>query len=449
MAEDSNGLNQMNLSVVDLRFGPEQESILPPLNNINNNWTFLNLRANRLLITSISDFETRAFHDWQRQNGADLAAAVEEKFPVLVAYGMATVPAIANGLDNNSPADIWYNWNLMVNEPETKSLLIKTPANGPDTYYFRTRNDTWGLLQITGFSDKPRGVKIRYKLVQHAPALNSATALPAFTLRWCAPLFEPDAVYFPFATHVQTNLQAKLGVSKTWLLEPAMIDTVAWTEWGAENKKLFLTLKDKAAVLSLQKATSQTPARSVAVVWQDEVIGLFNLSKPLGNGLEIPLVISDQEATALEHGLKSLIANPKANTVTTIAPVEPPKLQFLAWQDAWKTNQPGAARHADGSPVTEAAELQWLKAVCPGGMDVSRQKLNPEPRFLHLWFSHPDFRQWGFYDVTLFDAAGNSIKLGADGSTSSGAQDASDANGNLGWNYWALSPGRAPISRRT
>jgi hypothetical protein len=114
-----------------LRFGPEQESVLPPLNG---KWTFLNLRANHLVTTSKSDFESRAFHDWQHTNGADMGAAVEEKFPVLLAYGMATAPAI---------------------------------ANGPDTYYFRTRDDAWGILQITGFTENPRGVKIRYKLVQN------------------------------------------------------------------------------------------------------------------------------------------------------------------------------------------------------------------------------------------------------------------------------------------
>jgi tRNA A-37 threonylcarbamoyl transferase component Bud32 len=166
LARTMNGLNQMNNPVADLRFGSEQESILPPLNG---NYTFLNLRANRLLTTSISDFDSRAFHEWQRANGADVGAAVEEKFPVLVAYGMATVPAIANGLENSSPADIWYNWNLMVNEPKAQTTLIKPPTKGMDTYYFRTRDDTWGVLQIIGFTEHPRGVKLRYKLVQNGP----------------------------------------------------------------------------------------------------------------------------------------------------------------------------------------------------------------------------------------------------------------------------------------
>jgi serine/threonine protein kinase/tetratricopeptide (TPR) repeat protein len=168
-----NGLNQMNNPVVNLRFGPEQENVLPPLEG---NWTFLNLRANRLMTNSHPDSESRAFHDWQRENGADLVATVadvaaaEEKLPSLVGYGMATAPAAASGLDNNSPADIWYNWNLTANEPEAKSYLAKMPNNGQDTYYFRTCDDTWGVLQIIGFTDNPRGVKIHYKLVQNSAA---------------------------------------------------------------------------------------------------------------------------------------------------------------------------------------------------------------------------------------------------------------------------------------
>jgi serine/threonine protein kinase len=172
-----NGLNQMNNPVVNLRFGPEQESILPPLNG---NRTFLNFRANRLFSSTNPDYESRAFHDWQRANGADVNATVgqraneakigtleEENFPALVTYDMATAPAIANGLDNASPADIWYNWSLMTDEPSAQTYLVKLPTNGPDTYYFRTRDGALGVLQITGFTENPRGVKIRYKLVQN------------------------------------------------------------------------------------------------------------------------------------------------------------------------------------------------------------------------------------------------------------------------------------------
>lgn len=119
---------------------------------------------------------------------------------------------------------------------------------------------------------------------------------------------------------------------------------------------------------------------------------------------------------------------------------EPPKLRFLAWQDEWKTNQPGAARHPDGSPVTDPTELKWLGQVHPAGMDLSSLKLPSEPRFLHLWFSHPDFGRLGLNEVSLLDATGNPITLGGQGSISGGAHGPSESNGNLGWITKTLSP---------
>lgn len=119
---------------------------------------------------------------------------------------------------------------------------------------------------------------------------------------------------------------------------------------------------------------------------------------------------------------------------------EPPKLQFIAWQDEWKTNQPGAARHPDGSVVTEAQELGWLRHVHPGFCDVSSLKLVPDPRFLHLWFSQPGFSQTGLNDVSLLDDAGKPIKLGGEGSIAGGAKDADEQSGNRGWLTYTLSP---------
>ena len=261
-----NGLNQMNNPVVDLRFGPEQESILPPLNG---NYTFLNLRANRLVTTSISDLESRLFFDWQRANGADVGAAVEEKFPVLVAYGMATAPAIANGLDNASPADIWYNWNLMVNEPKARTTLVKPPTNGTDTYYFRTRDDTWGVLQITGFTENPRGVKLRYKLIQNSQTttntpmktnsskLNAAAVLLAGAISLNATNTAnaqhiSAATGMPMSGTTETKpIDPAIGmpVSKAGELSPTTAMTVAYSTDGAvrdpKAREALVEIRDK------------------------------------------------------------------------------------------------------------------------------------------------------------------------------------------------------------
>jgi hypothetical protein len=39
------------------------------------------------------------------------------------------------------------------------------------TYYFRTREGSSGLLQIVAFTDNPRGVRVRYKLVAPSPRI--------------------------------------------------------------------------------------------------------------------------------------------------------------------------------------------------------------------------------------------------------------------------------------
>jgi hypothetical protein len=76
-----------------------------------------------------------------------------------------------------SPA--WLLWKLYYQEkmyaaerPEPTNayeVLTFTPENhrtSQDLCLFRTRSGKMGILQITGFTDNPRGVKIRYKLVQ-------------------------------------------------------------------------------------------------------------------------------------------------------------------------------------------------------------------------------------------------------------------------------------------
>ncbi len=46
----------------------------------------------------------------------------------------------------------------------------------PRTLAFRNRNGVTGLIQITGFTENPRGVRIRYKLVQRSTPLNNLRA---------------------------------------------------------------------------------------------------------------------------------------------------------------------------------------------------------------------------------------------------------------------------------
>jgi hypothetical protein len=54
---------------------------------------------------------------------------------------------------------------------------------GTPTYVFKTREGGMGILQITGFSENPRSVNIRYKLVQNSGAPKSiSSATPSLAV---------------------------------------------------------------------------------------------------------------------------------------------------------------------------------------------------------------------------------------------------------------------------
>ena len=57
----------------------------------------------------------------------------------------------------------------MLAQMEPNKITAISPATEKtDTWFFRTREGGHGILQIVGEGGDPRGVKIRYKLVQQA-----------------------------------------------------------------------------------------------------------------------------------------------------------------------------------------------------------------------------------------------------------------------------------------
>ena len=121
---------------------------------------------------------------------------------------------------------------------------------------------------------------------------------------------------------------------------------------------------------------------------------------------------------------------------------EQPKLQFLAWQDEWRAHEPRGAFHADGTAATEPEELRLLRHIQPIGCDDSGSaegKLNP--RFLHLWFSHPLIDRQSLNEVALLDSTGKPLEP-RDGMLGSNARGTEDGD-RFGWLTHTLSPGYA------
>jgi serine/threonine protein kinase len=305
-------LTQSPTTPQELQFSPAKELVLPQRTRSSKDLVFLNLSSGRWTTNSSSEHGTREFHDWIRQNGADIsgggdvrehqdwlrqynptaASAEPEPIPIVLCYDAVVIPAETNAWDSATPESVRSRWELATQEPEKETFIGKL-AGRPDTFYIRMRDNARGLLQVLGFSDNPRGVKLRYKLVQSA-------SRPATT------------------KHVSAE-----------------------------------------AVLN-----------------------------------------------------------------------EPPKLQFLAWQDEWKTHEADAARHPDGSRVTDPVELSWLSAVPPLKDAGPRGLAETNRRALHLWFSHPQFDPFSLNEIALLDSRGFPIQHGR---LAAGCRIPTERNGNLGW----------------
>ena len=121
---------------------------------------------------------------------------------------------------------------------------------------------------------------------------------------------------------------------------------------------------------------------------------------------------------------------------------EQPKLQFLAWQDEWRAHEPRGAFHADGTAATEPEELRLLRHLqAVGCNDRGSAEGKRNPRFLHLWFSHPLIDRQSLNEVALLDSTGKPLEP-RDGMLGSNARGTEDGD-RFGWLTHTLSPGYA------
>jgi tRNA A-37 threonylcarbamoyl transferase component Bud32 len=78
--------------------------------------------------------------------------------------------------DNPKPAQLDIAYEL---EPGQTVSVTSEDISPPATFAFRTKNGFRGLLKITGFTEKPRGVRIRYRRVEamNSPSVPATDAL--------------------------------------------------------------------------------------------------------------------------------------------------------------------------------------------------------------------------------------------------------------------------------
>ena len=147
------------------RFGAAIENVLPVTEG----------RSEKLLDIDTGRWGTKAdfgendreTHKWVRDNGLDLLGFFEKEQFGLLAFDMAVLPAKNTDWERLTAEEVVANWSLA--QMEANKITPMTPMEAPDrpaTYLFRTRENGIGILQIVDFTDNPKGVKIRYKIVE-------------------------------------------------------------------------------------------------------------------------------------------------------------------------------------------------------------------------------------------------------------------------------------------
>jgi serine/threonine protein kinase len=139
-------------------FGPVQEISL----NDSGQASFLDLDANRILPAytgSATDFE-----GWRKTNGVDLAiASLSPDEEGMDGFNLAVRQVADQRWLSLTPQEILEELN---NASDGASYAPKAFLKVGYTYSFVTREFGLGLLQVTGLTDKPRGITVRYKMMQ-------------------------------------------------------------------------------------------------------------------------------------------------------------------------------------------------------------------------------------------------------------------------------------------
>ncbi len=227
-----------------------------------------------------------------------------------------------------------------------------------------------------------------------------------------AALASPDAV---FAPPVEKDGSAMLSVAHRFADRDARIVAVdfdgqahvaAQTQSGGGGKLYQITSTFLKMPLNNVK-TFRFQTR------QYQWVEFRNVSLYPGEKTDVQAVVPAAGSPIAQSHTASMSQAPTASASLS---AESPQLRFLAWQDEYSKTEPRGAIHPDGSPADNPSELQTLAFLRPVPCDASRtEEDHRNPRFLHLWFSHPLFEKQSFKDVTFLDEAGRPIPLNANG----------------------------------
>jgi serine/threonine protein kinase/biopolymer transport protein ExbD len=164
----------------NLFFGPVVERLVNDISEKHGNHA-LRLSDGELLTLPAPARNLPARYSWLEANQADLLADIVANRRLTLTAGIKLADFPARNWDTATPEDLMKalqaeaaGFSHVVGSGEKEYWLTQQPTF-PVTLAFETARGYRGLLQITGFTENPRGVKIRYKLVQDDVTTATAT----------------------------------------------------------------------------------------------------------------------------------------------------------------------------------------------------------------------------------------------------------------------------------
>jgi hypothetical protein len=155
-------------------FGPVIERVVNDIEETDNQLLDVDTGKVSSVASDIRTGQTTpaAMGDWIRRQGTDLFFKSEVDGSAIAGVGLSLVGVDDSRWENGTPGVL--RQDLRNGHPGLRTVeslgmryyLLPRQPNLPSTFVFRTSVGGIGFLQLTGFAEKPRGVKIRYKLVQ-------------------------------------------------------------------------------------------------------------------------------------------------------------------------------------------------------------------------------------------------------------------------------------------
>ena len=318
-------------------FGPVVERVLPcelPLNFL----AGINFGSGQVETISFGTNDVspggQSGDDYFNQKGVDMTAIGDPKLMpqssgLNCRLGTFALPVAAAEWDRASAAIVlMHATNLptmqapVKNTPEFMNMTVMLFSEDgvlPKTYIFHTAKGEAGILQITGFTENPRGVKLRYKLVQNIAAASASVEDDVARLKHEIEMNELAIARKKFKAEVLAQGGKEFSASNIVAMVKHAYATIysyrdsGWTvhEGGFSSTNQFTQLLDRRKLYRIRVVTGANPfshtnrwwSDGTTEFWQQDVSGIAENSSPGTESCNISLVSQDSFVPALFFNL--------------------------------------------------------------------------------------------------------------------------------------------------